>query len=232
MKDNNSNVSIRTLKRYTKDIIKETVYTHIPTDREDYSRGERMSVHLSRTARRVKTRIFEYAICNDWTHFVTLTIDKTKHDRYSISGIEKALKKKFKALKRKYSDFTYLIIPEFHKDGAFHFHGLMNWTDISELKPSKRGNVSGRKEFNNLVFNTGFGFSSFIELDSNKLAVSKYITKYITKSNFATFSKNTYMCSRGLKTPELLLKEIAHEPILDPDYKNDYVQVKIHTKTN
>lgn len=78
-------------------------------------------ISLSRTKRDIK----EIALCNNFTYFATLTIDSKNCDRFSLTECQELLRKKLKKLKRKNSDFAYLFITEKHKNGAFHFHGLI-----------------------------------------------------------------------------------------------------------
>ena len=84
--------------------------------------------------------------CNNkpWDYFVTFTFNSDKVDRYNFSEVSKKLSKWIDNIKQKYGckDMGYIIVPEKHKDGAWHFHGLfkncdnLNFID-SVLKTSK-----------------------------------------------------------------------------------------------
>ena len=89
--------------------------SNITTDEEI----ERIS--LSRTKRNIK----ELALCNNFQYFATITINSRNCDRYSLIETQKILRKYLKKIKRNNNDFKYLFITEKHKDGAFHFHGLV-----------------------------------------------------------------------------------------------------------
>jgi len=139
----------------------------------------------SDSLKRAKDNIFDIAYLNSelWSYMVTLTLDKNKIDRYDSTIIKKSVQQWLKnSVKRK--NLVYLIVPELHKDGAIHFHGLINSSDFS-LTNSGRVDKSGRIIYN--LNDWSFGFSTCIALDDNKICVCKYITKYITKSNSKIF---------------------------------------------
>lgn len=82
---------------------------------------------LSNNISRAKSLIFEYAFCNSWDYFITLTISPDKFDRYSLNSYVKALGKFINNYNTNYhSKIFYLLIPEQHKDGAWHMHGLIS----------------------------------------------------------------------------------------------------------
>lgn len=74
---------------------------------------------------RSKRFIREICLCNNFTHFVTLTINKDYCNRYDIDVAQEHLTHILKNYKKLHKDFKYILITEKHKDGAFHFHGLM-----------------------------------------------------------------------------------------------------------
>ena len=83
---------------------------------------ELQRVSLSRTKRNIR----EIALCNNFTHFATVTINSRFTDRFSLTECQDKLKKKLRRLKDRAKfenkDFGYIFITEKHKDGAFHFH--------------------------------------------------------------------------------------------------------------
>ena len=118
-------------------------------------------------------------------------------------------------IRRKNKNFKYIFITEKHKDGAFHFHGLVK--DL-ELYPNVNGYLSS-KVFDEL------GFNSFSPIkDYNKCC--NYITKYITKDCIRNENNQIYISSRGLK------KATRYEiqPIdFDFTYENDFVKIRDFT---
>lgn len=87
---------------------------------EDY-KSESIRCSLSRSRRFIR----EISLCNNFTHFVTLTVNKEMCDRYDVDVCQEHLKHILKNYKKLNKDFKYILITEKHKDGAFHFHGLM-----------------------------------------------------------------------------------------------------------
>lgn len=87
-----------------------------PEDKAEYERQAQS---------RAKAMIKDLCLSNDFTHFFTITCDGSKMDRFSIEETQENLKKTFKAIKRKFKDFKYIVVTETHpSSGAFHFHGL------------------------------------------------------------------------------------------------------------
>lgn len=180
--------------------------------------------------KRAKEKVFDIALCNDWNYFITLTLDPQKVDRYDTENINKVVKKWLdNSVQRK--NLRYLMLPELHKDGAVHFHGLVNsslkMTDSQTFivpgkkKPVKKLTLdklgfSAEDEAVRRVFNIDdwkLGFSSAINLDDNCEAVAKYITKYITKDCQKIMGKFYYAGGKGL------VRECPTE-YLDIDYNS------------
>lgn len=173
------------------------------TDSEELQRQS-----LSRTKRNIR----EIALCNDFTHFATLTVNSEKCDRFSLTECQQTMKKKLKKIKRTNKDFAYIFITEKHKDGAFHFHGLVKGLPLY---------VNDNGYFSNNVFDE-LGFNSFSKIrDFNKTC--NYITKYITKDCVKNENNQIYISSRGLK--KAVKYEI--EPInVDWSYVNDFCCIR------
>ena len=96
---------------------------------EGYEEKEKLAIKITdddeieRVSKsRIKQKIKELALCNNFEFFYTQTL---KDNRYDLENFKKSIREKFKAYKRKNKDFIYLIIYEKHKDGAFHLHGLI-----------------------------------------------------------------------------------------------------------
>lgn len=177
------------IKIYPNDIYKYTVFNKFifnpynfelinkNNNRVDYIKSDN-PVTRDDSLKRAKDKIFDIAFVNSslWQFFITLTLDKTKIDRYDKKVINKKLKDWLYNMVRNYN-FNYLIIPEYHKDGAIHFHGLISGDclRLSYVGLDKKG-----RELYNLD-SWRLGFSSCVRLDDNRAAVSSYITKYVTK---------------------------------------------------
>ena len=85
---------------------------------------------VSRTRRTVR----DIVLCNDFEWFVTFTFDPNKVDRYNYNRCLSVMSIWLHKRKSFDKDFSYLVIPEFHKDGAIHFHALLShFTGTSEV---------------------------------------------------------------------------------------------------
>lgn len=189
------------IKLYPNDILKYTVFNKLiynpdkvellnkTNKRDDYSKSDD-PITRDDSLKRSKDKIFDIAFMNAdlWQYMVTLTLDKDKIDRYDKKDINKKLKKWLGHLVER-NNVNYLIIPELHKDGAVHFHGLISGN--LKLYFSSHYDNNNRPIYN--LLNWKYGFSTCVPLDDNKVAVCKYITKYVTKSTTKIFG-NIYYC--------------------------------------
>ena len=220
------------IKKYNKDIYKIT-YCKLPIKRagfEDKANFKRCrdvnDSKLSNHIARARTRVFDLAICNDFEYFITLTINKEKLDRYDLKEYIKKLGQFIRNYRRDYeADIQYLLIPEKHKDGAWHMHGLIKGIPAEHLQKNKHGYLDWE------AYAKRFGYCSIDEI-KNQEAVSKYITKYIRKSfnsdrGITEKESKLYYCSRGLRRPQKKKEGTLNRYQLDKipfKYENDYVR--------
>lgn len=167
----------------------------------------------SRSLKRTKKNFVELALNNDFDKFGTLTMNSANGDRYSLSEAKAQFKKAIKGINKKYGcRIRYIVIPERHKDGAWHFHGLFGGIpdEALELFKYRTAPVKIRKRmkdgiqvFRSPDFQKYLGFNDF-EPIQNQEAVTRYCTKYITKDIMeAEVAKGTQLllCSQGLTRP-------------------------------
>lgn len=133
----------------------------------------------ARAKRRARNRLYDLAACNPFDLFATFTIDPQKCDRYDYSAIVKKLGQWLDNRVRR-NGLKYLIVPEYHKDGAIHFHGLMNSAAL-KLFDSGHKYKDGRPVYN--LSQWDLGFTTAIPLNGDYSAVCGYLCKYITKQN-------------------------------------------------
>jgi len=171
--------------------------------------------------KRAKKSIYEYAIANQWDLWGTLTLDKVKINRYDIDEIQKTLTIYLMNKRISYRGLKWLIVPENHKDGAWHFHLLLTGLPYEELRDiGKTYKDTGRKMFNWINYEQNFGWNSFIDIADMPLdemyKISNYLTKYMTKDVGALrFNKKKYWSSRGLKRPNKTNKLLTYEEYVD-----------------
>lgn len=165
-------------------------------------------ISISRTRRNIR----EIALSNGFEYFATLTINSQYCDRFHLTECQTLLRKKLYKLKRKNPNFAYLFITEKHKNGAFHFHGLVK--GITDFYYNQNGYLS------HSLFDE-IGFNSFSQIrDYNKTC--NYILKYITKDCVKNEQGTVYISSRGLKKAD----KYEIKPIqLDWTYNNDFCDI-------
>lgn len=171
------------------------------------------------SVRRTKSTIQDIVLCNDFDLFCTFTFDPNKIDRFNYHACSSAMRRWFSHQRErslKYGrELKYLVIPEQHKSGAYHFHALMSGYS-STLKDTGLKTYSMRPIYNITSFR--LGFTTAVKIDE-KAGVSTYITKYISKAFVKTFNGKRFFCSQGLKRPirkvnsRLLRQVIKEQPL-------------------
>lgn len=189
---------------------------------------------------RAKSIIYELALCNNWDWFTTLTLDKEKQNRQNLDMWHRQLTQWIRDYNKKYNlQIKFLLVPEKHKDGKnWHMHGLLHGLPISHLQQFKIGDVmgtgiakkviAGETVYNWKHYQERFGFCE-LENVKNHEAVSKYITKYITKDllfNVTALGGHMYYHSRGLKRAKTIKKGSMLWNNIKPDFFNDYCSIK------
>lgn len=153
---------------------------------------DRTAADLLRAVRRARRNAFDLIMCNgDLDAFATLTYSPEKVDdktdyaecyKYLRSWLSNGVQRR---------DLKYLCVPELTKAGDIHFHAITNAAAL-KLDPA-RSPKSGRllKHHGDQVYNlkdwhAGFSTAQLIRRrnddDDPRLAVSKYIFKYMGKN--------------------------------------------------
>ncbi|MER7284087.1 hypothetical protein ABT369_57740, partial [Dactylosporangium sp. NPDC000244] len=70
---------------------------------------------------KIRTKIKDYVLSNEFNYFWTLTFDS---DRYNYAVAFEKMGRWLERMRKKHGKFDYIMIPELHKDGAIHFHGV------------------------------------------------------------------------------------------------------------
>lgn len=170
---------------------------------EEQEKRTRSQIHA------IRRRIKGYALTNDFEWFVTLTLDPQKVNSFNYDVSKTVLLKWCRSIRDKYGKFNYLLIPELHKSGAIHFHGLLgkipNENFVQAVNPKTNIPVvrNGRQVYN--LTDWKHGFSDCEKLENSEKA-SSYITKYITSALLTDkdmYGKKRYFNSQGLKKPKV-----------------------------
>lgn len=186
-------------------------------------RGTANDEKLEENIIRTKSKIFELAYCNPWKYFITLTINKKKYNRFDLKKYQKDLMQWIRDYNKKHSiNIKYLLIPEMHKDGAWHLHGFIMGLPSEHLTKNEHGYLDW------LAYKKKFGYCS-IDKIRNHDAVSKYVTKYISKNLsdcVKELNANMYYCSQGLNRAKEIKRGTLFTNNIPWDFKNDWVKIK------
>lgn len=163
------------------------------------------SLEVSRA--RARRAVRDIALCNLFTHFFTWTLDAKLVDRYDDDAVKKKLENTLRNLVRR-RGFRYVCVPERHKDGALHFHGLCT---LGSIRLERASSPDGRflsTNYGQPIHNMKdwpWGFSTCIPIDENYLRTVNYLLKYINKDAEKIFGK-WYLSARDLrKKPDIFL---------------------------
>lgn len=228
------------LKKFSDEKFKLTLFKSLrikgleaPTTQE-WIRGTKNTEKLGVSISRARSTIFELAFCNDWDFFCTFTLDGKKYNRHDLKKFSRAFSRWIS--KNGYGKIKYLIIPETHKDGAWHLHGFIKGIQKEQLTEFTLNDhipihileklQQGLKVYDWKEYKKEFGWVN-LEPIRNKEAASKYVTKYISKnleSSVKELNANLYYCSKGLKRAEEIKRGILLEstPFV---WENEYVKI-------
>jgi len=163
-------------------------------------------------------------------------------DRFNLKEFRTDLAQFVRNLNRNRAEkqkIKYLLIPEQHKDGAWHMHGLFMGLTDKDLTPFtlkdkipmkiKKQLMNGETVYDWHRYRKAFGYFTCTEIKDGN-ACAKYITKYISKDLQKTIresGEHLFFASQGLKNKEVICKNNGDFcPFNEWDYENDYVKLK------
>ena len=210
--------------------------------------------YLEKSINRTKTKISDYVLCNNFTHFVTFTFDpsnskvKNEENRKDLRKMSKLLmtwinSEQINHFRLHGHRFKYLIVPERHKNNACHFHAIFEdyKNDIQDFYSSKNKYLTvdeirskNKKPKNQRGFLPRYKLGrSEIAPIKDKTKMSNYIKKYITKDLINEKYKKRYWCSKNLKTPEIIENIVESSTTISKEYllkEYDYHKIYIIPK--
>lgn len=190
--------------------------------------GSAAAEDLARARRRAKAAVADIALSNEFSYFVTLTLDKEKVDRYDVGEVTKKLNNWLDNRVRR-NGLKYVLVPELHKDGAIHFHGFFNdalpavdsGTLTTKGKPRKPRSKAERRRMldagSHEVYNLpawSLGFSTAIKLYGDRRAAVGYVCKYISKTA-DKIGGRWYYSGGDLSRPEVTYHEVTFKEFVD-----------------
>lgn len=165
------------------------------------SKEDRSIDWIEKSINRTHRILKDYILCNEFTHFFTLTISPDYCDRHDDQLVQSKVKNWLYNIRR-HSSVGYIVVPERHKDGALHFHGVMTNPESLGLFDSGHKDSSGRIIYHTKAYK--MGFHDFTEI-GNLDAVSQYVRKYLSKQFYDREKfKKRFWASRNLQKPEVI----------------------------
>ena len=122
---------------------------------------------------RAKTNFMDIALSNEFNLFVTFTFAK---NRYDVDLLKRKMAYWLNNQRLLHGNFGYLIVAEYHKDGALHFHALFQGYK-GEMKSSGIF-IRGREVFNVKSYRAVTTVAYKID---NLRKTAAYVAKYLTK---------------------------------------------------
>lgn len=179
-----------------------------PAKREKGKRSD--GADMQRSMRRARAKLRRLALANDFEYFVTLTLDGSKIDRYDGAAVVKALGRWADNMVRRHG-LKYILVPELHKDGAFHFHGFFSGSGLKTVDSGIRW--EGREVYN--LPQWTLGYTTAQRLYGDYHAAVGYCCKYIGKQQGQRPLGRWYYSGGALAEPEKLLADLDYRDIED-----------------
>lgn len=189
---------------------------------------------MLRSMRRARANLRRLALANGFDYFVTLTLDPQKIDRYDPAAVIKALGQWCDNMVRRHG-LRYILVPEQHKDGAFHFHGFMAGEGL--IAADSGVQWDGRPVYN--LPQWTLGFTTAQRLYGEYSAAVGYCCKYIGKQQGQRPLGRWYYSGGALAKPQRTYAALDYRELAE-DYKAEAIELEIpgtkllviHAKSN
>lgn len=204
-------------------------------DAEDFSRPGRVGPEpakrekgkksegddMLRSMRRARANLRRMALANSFDYFVTLTLDPAKIDRYDGKAVTKALGQWCDNMVRRHG-LRYILVPEQHKDGAFHFHGFFAGDGLKVVDSGVQWD--GRTVYN--LPQWTLGFTTAQRLYGEYTAAVGYCCKYIGKQQGQRPLGRWYYSGGALAKPEKIYAALDFRGLAE-DFQSDAIEFEI-----
>lgn len=152
--------------------------------------------------KRAVQKVYQIAKSNPFDYFVTFTFNPQLVNSFDYDCCVDVLRRWMDYQRKR--GIRWLIVPEQHKSGRYHFHALVSGQLI--LVPAVNPHTgavlfdrSGRMIYN--VGNFDWGYTTATEISDPKRAAS-YIAKYLAKDISVPKGRKRYWASNGLARPD------------------------------
>lgn len=157
--------------------------------------------------KRARSEVFDICRSNCFDYFVTLTIDPKQCDSFDYDSSVQEVRKFTKWLTL--HKCSYVIVPEQHSSGRWHFHGLIK----GSLQLEQAFNYNTGRPIDGVynIKNYKLGFST-VSCIKDQAKVSTYVVKYLSKDLSVPKGRKRYWCSSGLARPLVETKIVYKIP--------------------
>lgn len=190
-----------------------------PPPREKGKKSE--GADMLRSMRRARAQLRRLALANSFEYFVTLTLDPERIDRYDGAAVTKALSQWCDNMVRRHG-LRYVLVPERHKDGAFHFHGFLAGEGLKAVDSGVEWD--GRAVYN--LPQWTLGFTTAQRLYGTYSAAVGYCCKYIGKQQGERPLGRWYYSGGALAKPEKTYAVLDYRELAE-DCKDEAIEFEI-----
>ncbi len=168
---------------------------------------------------RAKNTIQDIVLSNHFIYFFTLTFN-TDYDRFDLNQIYKSFKQVLRYVQESLKiKLDYVIVPEQHKNGAWHLHGFLSKSIEKLFYVNKNGFIS-LKYFDTLGYQN-------IQIIKDLRRASSYVTKYVSKNigKGVSYNRHSFFCSKGLSRGIEIYNKLYNNEAFNSkffEYGNDY----------
>ena len=213
-----------TIHQYREDLFKVVAFkgsrdpaAYLHSREEEQHNSAKLDSNFSRA----RSMVLQYALCNPWEHFFIGTLDRAKFNCYDLDTYTAQLMQFIRDKRKKYAaKFQVLLVPEQHKDGAWHIHGLIRGLPdvvLAPFAPPAPKDLIDGGFLNWPDYMEKFGFCSLAPI-RDPVATAFYITKYVSKDlsrRAGDLGKHLYFHSRPLRKAEKASDVYLYNPELE-----------------
>ncbi len=244
------------------DMIKVVIYHNsykLPSSRsvpKHVAKETKRQDSIHRSLRRTKATIKDIMLSNKFDLWCTFTYNcrscypkctnnpctclPSACKRFDINYTRRVLTNWFRNQKKHSPNLRYLAVPEFHKNGAIHFHCLLSGFN-GRLKDSGKRTKNGQTIYNASGYYSGY--TEFVKIgdltaDESKAdqynRVASYLTKYVTKDMPLIHGRRRFLVSRELERPVHIVNGVGRLSLrsLVRGYKPDYIDGLLEVQTH
>lgn len=195
---------------------------NVPDKRVRESGKVSVGEDAERSMRRARSKLRRLALANDFAYFCTLTLAPEHIDRYDGKEVTKKLNTWLGNMVRR-AGIRYILVPEQHKDGAYHFHGFLAGDGLRLVDSGVRWD--GRPVYN--LPQWRYGYTTAQALYGDYHAAVAYCCKYIGKQQQGRLLGRWYFSGGGLREPDKVYADLEYETMQGVEFDIPGSKIKV-----